>query len=55
MILFNATRVVPNVAKYLPPMWPWVAPVWGSIGLQHRRCVKRTGKPSSVKTNGERE
>ena len=34
-ILFNSSvREVPAVAKYLPPMWFWVAPLLGSIGLK---------------------
>lgn len=32
IILLNPIRVVPNVAKYFPPTWLWVTPVWGGRG-----------------------
>ena len=35
-ILLNPVREVPSMAKYLPPVWLWVALVSGSIGLKHK-------------------
>ena len=38
------------MAKYLSPMWLWVAPVSGSIGLKHRSWGSELGSRLKLQT-----
>ena len=39
-ILFNPVTEPPTVAKYLPPMWPWVAPISGVYWTKTQKVPK---------------